>query len=120
DMLAHLTGVKSSVMMLLHGNIRVTHVTTHIALHDVASRLTPERLRYVLNLTLEAVREFGIESPRVAVAALNPHAGEGGIFGREDIDVSMPVIAEFREKGFLVEGPVPGDTVFVKAVGGMY
>ncbi|MFI5013913.1 MAG: 4-hydroxythreonine-4-phosphate dehydrogenase PdxA [Hyphomicrobiales bacterium] len=120
DMLAHLTGSPSSVMMLAHGPLRVTHVSTHIALSKVPSMLTPERLRTVLSLTLAALDELGIERPRIAIAALNPHAGEGGMFGREDIDITMPVVSEARSRGLAVEGPVPGDTVFVKAAAGQF
>lgn len=120
DMLADLTGVKGSVMMLAHGDFRVTHLTTHVALADVPKLLTTERLSRVLNLTLEALGQLGVERPRVAVAALNPHAGEGGIFGREDIDVTTPLVAEYRGRGHEVDGPVPGDTVFVKLRSGRY
>ena len=120
EMLAELTGVKGSVMMLAHGNMRVSHVSTHVALQDVPKRLTPERLRYVINLTDKALRGLGLEKPKIAVAALNPHAGEGGLFGRQDIDVSEPTIAKAVADGLNVVGPVPGDTVFVKQRAGQY
>jgi 4-hydroxythreonine-4-phosphate dehydrogenase len=120
EMLAELTGVKGSVMLLAHGNMRVSHVTTHVALQDVPKRLTPERLRLVLDLTHAALLGLGVERPRIAVAALNPHAGEGGLFGREDIEVSTPTIARAVADGMQVFGPVPGDTVFVKLRAGQY
>jgi 4-phospho-D-threonate 3-dehydrogenase / 4-phospho-D-erythronate 3-dehydrogenase len=120
EMLAALTGVKGSVMLLAHGNMRVSHVSTHVALEDVPKRLTPERLRLVLDLTHEALLGLGIAEPRIAVAALNPHAGEGGLFGRQDIDVSAPTIAQAVRDGMRVLGPVPGDTVFVKLRAGQY
>ncbi|HWT09458.1 MAG TPA: 4-hydroxythreonine-4-phosphate dehydrogenase PdxA [Roseomonas sp.] len=120
EMLAALTGVKGSVMLLAHGNMRVSHVTTHVALQDVPKRLTPERLRYVLDVTQQALVGLGIAAPRIAVAALNPHAGEGGLFGREDIDISAPTIAQAVRDGMQVFGPVPGDTVFVKLRAGQY
>jgi 4-phospho-D-threonate 3-dehydrogenase / 4-phospho-D-erythronate 3-dehydrogenase len=120
EMLAELTGVKGSVMMLAHGNMRVSHVSTHVALQDVPKRLTPERLRYVIDLTDKALRGLGLERPKIAVAALNPHAGEGGLFGRQDIDVSEPTIARAVTDGLNVVGPVPGDTVFVKLRAGQY
>ncbi|HEY0331635.1 MAG TPA: 4-hydroxythreonine-4-phosphate dehydrogenase PdxA [Rhodopseudomonas sp.] len=120
DMLAHLTGARGSVMMLAHDNMRVSHVTTHVALADVPNKLTPERLRYVIELTDEALRGLGLSRRRIAIAALNPHAGEGGLFGREDIDVSAPTIARCVIDGFDVVGPVPGDTVFVKLRAGQY
>jgi 4-phospho-D-threonate 3-dehydrogenase / 4-phospho-D-erythronate 3-dehydrogenase len=120
EMLAELTGVKGSVMMLAHGNMRVSHVSTHVALQDVPKRLTPERLRYVIDLTDKALRGLGLERPKIAVAALNPHAGEGGLFGRQDIEVSEPTIAKAVADGLNVFGPVPGDTVFVKLRAGQY
>ena len=114
DMLAALTGTKSSIMLLAHGDMRVTHVTTHVALEDVPKLLTPERLRRTIDITHQAMLDLGIETPRIAVAALNPHAGEGGLFGQQDIQVSTPVIAQCRAEGMDISGPVPGDTVFVK------
>ena len=120
EMLAELTGVRGSVMMLAHGNMRVSHVSTHVALEDVPKRLTPERLLHVIELTNTALRGLGITKPRIAVAALNPHAGEGGLFGRQDIDVSEPTIAAAVADGLDVVGPVPGDTVFVKLRAGRY
>jgi 4-hydroxythreonine-4-phosphate dehydrogenase len=120
EMLAALTGVSGSVMMLVHGNFRVSHVTTHIALQDVPKRLTPERLRLVIDLTHRALSDLGVARARIAVAALNPHAGEGGLFGRQDIEVSEPTIAQAVADGMDVVGPVPGDTVFVKLRAGQY
>ncbi|HYZ61209.1 MAG TPA: 4-hydroxythreonine-4-phosphate dehydrogenase PdxA [Acetobacteraceae bacterium] len=120
EMLAELTGVKGSCMMLAHGNMRVSHLTTHIALEDVPKRVTPERLRRVMELTHDALTRLGTARARIAVAALNPHAGEGGLFGRHDIDVAAPVIAEAVGRGLDVVGPVPGDTVFVKLRAGQY
>jgi 4-hydroxythreonine-4-phosphate dehydrogenase len=120
EMLAHLTGVRGSVMLLAHGNMRVSHVSTHVALEDVPKRLTPERLRMVIDLTNEALLQLGIAKPKIAIAALNPHAGEGGLFGRQDIDVSAPTIAKAVADGLDVVGPVPGDTIFVKLRAGQY
>ena len=114
DMLAALTGVKSSVMMLAHGDMRVSHVTTHVALEKVPALLTPERLRRVIDLTHEALLGLGLAKPHIAVAALNPHAGEGGLFGWQDINITAPVVAAYTEAGMRITGPVPGDTVFVK------
>ncbi|GAA0575068.1 4-hydroxythreonine-4-phosphate dehydrogenase PdxA [Craurococcus roseus] len=120
EMLAALTGAKGSVMLLAHGNMRVSHVSTHVALEDAPKRLTPERLRLVLDLTHEALLHLGVPEPRIAVAALNPHAGEGGLFGRQDQEVSAPTIARAVADGLDVAGPVPGDTVFVKLRAGRY
>ena len=114
DMLAALTDTPRSVMLLAHGDMRVSHVTTHVALEAVPKLLTPDRLRRTIDLTQSALIDLGIARPRIAVAALNPHAGEGGLFGRQDIEITTPVIAECRADGLDVTGPVPGDTVFVK------
>lgn len=114
DMLASLTGAGSAVMLLVHGNMRVGHVTTHVALGDVTRLVTPARLRRTIELTAAAVRDLGVPEPHLAVAALNPHAGEGGLFGRQDIEITAPVVAACRKAGLNVTGPVPGDTVFVK------
>ncbi|MBS0536630.1 MAG: 4-hydroxythreonine-4-phosphate dehydrogenase PdxA [Proteobacteria bacterium] len=120
ELLAALTGMSGSVMMLAHDKMHVSHLTTHIPLHDVPGRLTPKRLRYVIEVTHEALKNLGATRARIAVAALNPHAGEGGLFGRQDIDVSAPTIAQCVADGFDVVGPVPGDTVFVKLRAGQY
>jgi 4-phospho-D-threonate 3-dehydrogenase / 4-phospho-D-erythronate 3-dehydrogenase len=120
EMLAELTGAKGSCMMLAHGNMRVSHVTTHIALEDVPKRATAERLRRVIDLTHDALTRLRLGRTRIAVAALNPHAGEGGLFGRHDIDVAEPAIAQAVADGLDVVGPVPGDTVFVKLRAGQY
>jgi 4-hydroxythreonine-4-phosphate dehydrogenase len=120
ELLAHLTGQRDAVMMLAHGNMRVSHVTTHCALADVPARVTPARLRRVFDLTLEALRSLGIAQPRVAVAALDPHAGEGGLLGRQDMDVIAPVVADYAARGERLSGPHPGDTVFVKLRGGQF
>jgi 4-hydroxythreonine-4-phosphate dehydrogenase len=120
EILAELTGSQGSCMLLAHDRLKVSHVTTHVALADVPKRITPERLRRVFALTHQAMLDLGIEEPRIGVAALNPHAGESGLFGREDTDVILPVIEEFRAQGMNFEGPVPGDTVFVKALGGQF
>ena len=120
DMLAALTGKTSSVMLLAHGNMRVSHVTTHVALEKVPALITPERLRRTIDLTQQALLDLGIAHPHIAIAALNPHAGEGGLFGTQDMDVSAPVIAQCNAAGMRLTGPVPGDTVFVKLRAGQY
>lgn len=120
ELLADLTGAQNSVMMLAHGNMRVSHVCTHVALREVPKRLTPERLRQVVNLTTDALNRLGIVRPRIGIAALNPHAGENGLFGREDIDITAPAVEELRRAGRDVTGPIPGDTVFVKLRAGQF
>ena len=114
ELLAHLTGMRDAVMMLAHGPMRVSHVTTHCPICEVPSRITPTRLRRVFDVTLDALECLGFEKPRLAIAALNPHAGEGGILGKEDDLIIAPIIKEYVDKGYDVTGPVPGDTVFIK------
>ena len=120
ELLADLTGAAGPVMMLAHGTFRVSHVTTHMALSDVANRVTPERITRVVELTEAMLRQIGLARPKIAVAALNPHAGEGGLFGRQDIDIVAPTVAALAARGIAVEGPISGDTVFVKLRAGRY
>ena len=120
ELLAHLTGQRDAVMMLAHDTMRVSHVTTHCALSDVPGRVTPQRLRRVFDVTIDALKSLGLDAPRIAVAGLNPHAGEGGILGREDDDIIAPVIREYAARGVAISGPVPGDTVFIKLRAGQY
>ena len=120
DMLADLTGSRGSVMMLAHGNLRVTHVTTHVSLAKVPSLITPERVETVTRMTLDALARLDIARPRIAVAALNPHAGEGRLFGDEDERVLVPIVKKFAQAGHDVSGPWPGDTVFVRAAAGEF
>ena len=117
ELLAHLSDQRDAVMMLAHGPMRVSHVTTHCAIADIPKRVTPTRLRRVIDVTLEALECLGIDKPRIGVAGLNPHSGEGGILGKEEAEVITPVINEYIAKGFEVSGPVPGDTVFIKLRG---
>ena len=91
-----------------------------IPLSEVPRKVTRERISRVVDITLRALQNLGLEDPHIAIAALNPHAGEGGIFGRQDIDITTPLVAEYQTKGNRVSGPVPGDTVFVKMLGKQY
>jgi 4-hydroxythreonine-4-phosphate dehydrogenase len=118
ELLAHLTGQRDAVMMLAHGPMRVTHVTTHCALADVPRRITPQRLRRVFDVTLDALAALGVKNPRVGVAGLNPHCGEGGILGTEDDAIVAPVVAEYAARG--IAGPYPGDTIFIKLRAGQF
>ncbi len=120
EMLAHLTGQRDAVMMLAHDGMRVSHVTTHCALSEVPGRVTPQRLRRVFDVTIDALNTLGFAKPRIAVAGLNPHAGEGGVLGKEDDAVIAPVIREYAARGVDISGPVPGDTVFIKLRAGQY
>ncbi|MDX6749635.1 4-hydroxythreonine-4-phosphate dehydrogenase PdxA [Geminicoccaceae bacterium 1502E] len=95
-------------------------VTSHVPLAEVARLITAERIVERLRLTDAALREAGVEKPRIAVAALNPHAGDGGAFGREEIDVIAPAVEAARAQGLPADGPFPSDTVFVRATRGDY
>ena len=120
EMLAELSGVEDYAMMLLAGPVRVIHVTTHVALREVPGLITRERVLRTIKLADQAARSLGVERPRIAVAGLNPHSGEGGLFGSEEVEAIRPAVEEARGLGFTVEGPMPADTVFVKAAGGAY
>lgn len=98
----------------------VFRVTGHIPFKDIASHITPENVSRSVQLCYDTLRMAAFENPRIAVAALNPHAGDGGTCGTEEIDVLIPVIETFREKGMDMYGPVPGDTVFIHAFNNEY
>ena len=120
EIYAHFTGTKNYTMMLAHENLRVVHVSTHVSLREACDRVKKERVLTCIKIADEACRALGIEVPRVAVAGLNPHSGEGGLFGREEIDEIAPAIEQARALGINADGPVPPDTVFSKARGGWY
>ena len=116
EYLAERTGTDRVVMMLVGGGLRVALATTHLALKDVARALTREGLERTLRiLCAELTRRFGISSPRILVAGLNPHGGEGGYFGTEEIELIGPVLEKLRAEGFRLTGPLPADTLFVPA-----
>jgi 4-hydroxythreonine-4-phosphate dehydrogenase len=102
------------VMLLATPGLRVALVTTHLPLCEVAAAVTAPRLTHIIEvLYLDLVRRFGIETPRILVCGLNPHAGEGGHLGREEIEVIEPVLTALRGRGWDLQGPLPADTVFV-------
>ncbi|HET7200517.1 MAG TPA: 4-hydroxythreonine-4-phosphate dehydrogenase PdxA [Burkholderiales bacterium] len=114
EYLAEHTGAPRAVMMLVGGGLRVALATTHLALKDVPRALTRDSLeRTIRILCKELTARFGISAPRVLVAGLNPHAGEGGHFGREEIEVIAPVVEKLRAQGLRLDGPLPADTLFV-------
>ncbi|WP_343719129.1 MULTISPECIES: 4-hydroxythreonine-4-phosphate dehydrogenase PdxA [Achromobacter] len=115
EILAERSGTDDFAMMLANDELRVLLVTIHLALADVMERITPEAELTAMRLADRACRQMGIAHPRVAVAGLNPHAGEGGKFGREDIDIIEPAIRQARDEGIDASGPWPGDTVFMRA-----
>ena len=113
EYLAHLAGVDHVVMMLACDALRVVPVTIHIPLSAVPATLTAELLETTLRITRAGlVRDFGIQSPRVAVAGLNPHAGEGGSMGWEEIEMITSLLDKLRNEGFDLRGPMPPDTMF--------
>jgi 4-hydroxythreonine-4-phosphate dehydrogenase len=113
EFLAALTGAERVVMMLACDELRVVPATIHIPVFEVAMRLTPDLLEGTLRTVHEALRrDFGLDRPRIAVAGLNPHAGEGGHIGREEIDVIVPVLDRLRTEGMVLLGPLSADTLF--------
>ena len=113
EILAERSGTDDFAMMLANDELRVLLVTIHVALADVMARITPEAELTAMRLADRACRQMSIAHPRVAVAGLNPHAGEGGKFGREDLDIIGPAIRRARDEGIDASGPWPGDTVFM-------
>jgi len=121
EFLAALAGVERVVMMLASDRLRVVPTTIHIALSEVPRRLTPSLLRETIEITARDLRErFGIARPRLAVAGLNPHAGEGGVMGREEIDWIAPLLAQMAPQEFSLSGPHPADTMFHAAARAKY
>jgi 4-phospho-D-threonate 3-dehydrogenase / 4-phospho-D-erythronate 3-dehydrogenase len=120
EILASLTGTKAYAMLLMGRELRVIHVTTHVALRRVPDLVTRERVLRTIRLGHEAMRRLGLTAPRLAVCGLNPHAGEGGLFGDEDQREIQPAIADARAAGIDATGPWPADTVMSRAAGGEF
>ncbi len=121
EYLAHLAGGAKVVMMLAGPGLRVVPATIHIALSEVPRAFTAEVLREAVRITAAGLaRDFGIENPRLAVAGLNPHAGEGGAMGREELDWMQAEIESLRAEGYAVAGPLPADTMFHPAARARY
>ena len=120
EIFADFTRTKDYAMMLLHGHFRVIHVSTHVSLREACNRVRRDRVYRVIQLGHETLNRLGIENPKIGVAGLNPHAGESGLFGREEIEEIEPAIVQAQKDGLKVEGPVPPDTVFSKMQGGQY
>lgn len=113
EFLAHLGGVERVVMMLACPELRVVPVTIHIALRDVPEAFTPGLLEETIRITAADLAKFwGISRPRIAIAGLNPHAGEGGAMGHEELEWMNPLMARLRDEGFDLKGPMPPDTMF--------
>lgn len=127
EMLRHLTGVSDVVMLMtaeqtrVGGSLRVTLATTHVALRDVPAAVTTDLLVAQARITARGMTElWGITVPRLALCALNPHASDGGLFGDEEARIMIPAVAILRDAGLAVTGPLPADTVFVRALRGEF
>ncbi len=120
EIYAALTGTKNYTMMLADGKLRVAHVCTHVPLAKVSSLITFERVLTVIHLANEACKKLGIAAPRIGVAGFNPHAGENGLFGMEEVETISPAVKAAQAEGIDAQGPFSPDTVFCKAAGGGY
>jgi len=120
ELLAERTNTPNVKMLLVGPKLRVIHVSTHVSLQEAIRRVTRERVGEAIALADESCRALGIEHPRIAVAGLNPHAGEGGLFGDEEEREVVPAIDAARKRGLDVSDPQPPDTVFLRAMNGAY
>ncbi len=120
EILARLTGTNDYAMMLVTDELKVIHVSTHVSLREAIERVEPERELTVIRLAHESLRKLGVESPKVAVAGLNPHAGENGLFGTEDAALIAPAVASAVDEGIDATGPHPPDTVMMRARTGTF
>ena len=120
EIYASYTNTKKYTMMLAHHDLRVVHVSTHVSLREACDRVKKARVLEVIEIAHKACQDMGIENPRVAVAGLNPHCGENGLFGTEEIEEIKPAIEEAKAKGINAIGPIPPDSVFSEALGGWY
>ncbi len=120
DLLASLTGAPHVAMMFYAERLRVVLATVHVPIAEVPTLLTRERIRRTIELAATELPRFGIATPRLALAGLNPHAGEDGLIGEEEATVLAPAVASCRSSGIDVCGPLPGDTVFVRALNGEF
>jgi len=120
ELLAHLTGTKDYAMVLYTDKLKVIHVTTHIALRKFLDTLNQTRIKTVIGMADTFLRRVGYSAPRIAVAGVNPHAGENGLFGDEEITTVAPAIEAMKAEGIEVTGPCPPDTVFLQCQEGLY
>lgn len=119
-MLADYTDTDVYAMMLIEAGLRVTHVSTHVSLRAACDLVTTENVLETIDVTERGLNRLGIDEPTIAVAGLNPHAGEDGLLGDEDADEIKPAVERARERGIDAVGPIPPDTVYVKAAAGDY
>ncbi len=120
EIYAHFTGTKKYAMLLADEKIKVTHVSTHVSLRQACDLVKKERVLDVIRLTYNGLKKIGITDPHIGVAGLNPHAGDGGLFGSEETEEIMPAIEEAKAEGIKAEGPFPPDTLFALANGGSF
>lgn len=120
EIYAHYTNTSKYAMLLADENFRVIHVSTHVSLRQACDLCKKERVLEVISLLNDACQQFGIEKPRIAVAGLNPHAGENQLFGDEEVLEIIPAIEAAKNLGYDAQGPFPPDTMFVKAVQGKF
>ena len=120
EIYAEYTGTKKYAMMLAHHDFRVVHVSTHVSLREACDRVKKARVLEVIEIADKVCKDMGIEHPKVAVAGLNPHCGENGLFGREEIEEIKPAIDAAKAEGIDAIGPCPPDSVFSQAIGGWY
>jgi 4-hydroxythreonine-4-phosphate dehydrogenase len=120
ELLTERTQAKKVSMLLVGPTLRVVHVSTHVSLQEAIRRVTRPRVREVIEIAQQSCRALGITNPRIAVAGLNPHASEGGLFGNEEAQEIVPAIADARQAGLSVSDPLPPDTVFLRAVKGEF
>ncbi|MFC1497958.1 4-hydroxythreonine-4-phosphate dehydrogenase PdxA [Verrucomicrobiota bacterium] len=113
EIFAELTGAERFCMMFVSEGLAVSLVTIHVGYAEVCNLLTERRIVDVIELTADAIKQLGVSAPKIVVCGLNPHAGEGGLFGREEKEIIEPAIELARSKGINVEGPLPADTAFL-------
>lgn len=119
-MLAALTGSKSSWMLLASERLKVIHVSTHVSLRTAIDRAKPERVLATIRTGYEHLKRMGYENPRIAVAGINPHCGENGLFGTEDDEFLRPAVEQAKAEGMNVSGPISADTVYHRAYQGAF
>lgn len=120
EIYAHYTGTKKYAMLLVEDHINVIHVSTHVSLRQACDLVKKERIIQVIELIVDGLKRLGKTNLKIGVAGLNPHSGDNGLFGTEDIEEILPAVEEARQLGYDVEGPVPPDTMFAKAAMGAY
>ncbi len=120
EILAEETKTKEFSLMLIAGRFRVTHVTCHVALSQVSPLLTEERITSVIQLFDQALMRMDGKQPRIAVCAFNPHSGEAGLFGDEEIHAIRPAVQQCSSEGIDVQGPLPSDSIYPQLIGGRY